>query len=185
MKHACSKPSHRQGAINVDSARPNDMQFVQPFACSVPRSVGQNWRSGLMHAKPCGPECHECFMHVAGVHITCFSLPFLALPECETFLAYIIFQIPVITYIYICIYIYILMLVTCHVPRAALWFHRVVLRFDICTMILFLFLFDFLLLLCLFCPLRCFGRFGLFTFRRLPAPYMSLQKLTCMESMEG
>ena len=33
------------------------------------------------------------------------------------------------------------MLVTCHVPRAALWFHRVVLRFDICTMILFLFLF--------------------------------------------
>ena len=87
-------------------------------------------------------------------------------------------------YMYI-IYIYILMLVTCHVPRAALWFHRVVLRFDICTMILFLFLFDFLLLLCLFCPLRCFGRFGLFTFRRLPAPYMSLQKLTCMESMEG
>ena len=135
------------------------MQFVQPFACSVPRSVGQNWRSGLMHAKPCGPECHECFMHVAGVHITCFSLPLLALPECETCLAYIIFQIPVITYMYI----YILMLVTCHAPRAALWFHRVVLRFDICTMILFLFLFDFLLLLCLFCPLRCFGRFGLFT----------------------
>ena len=115
VKHACSKPSHRQGAINVDSARPNDMQFVQPFACSVPRSVGQNWRSGLMHAKPCGPECHECFMHVAGVHITCFSLPFLALPECETFLAYIIFQIPVITYIYIYIYIYIN---ACHLSRA-------------------------------------------------------------------